>query len=527
MGTKLAKSTFPAGHSASDFKCSGPVATLDGEFDNCKLADLGCFTQDGKDSNKMYHASICTSSKNNKTYVYFEWGRTDAKSSNPFQFVECSDSADAQDEFVSQLMSKNVKRGEWVTIAGVKTLRAKAGKDCYLVRPMAKRSVGLPDGYSISNDAPKSAPVKNAAKSVASKIDNQTLSLMRDLNVATVQYTRSNIVGGSVPAQSAIDEARMFLIEAEKRLLKVGSNLKDQIADTDLKQITYALYSRVPKVKPVNAPESTWILSSDNILSWRADLDAFESALYSQSSTVQSDADPFDGMKIDMSWINPNSDLGKFIYTWWPRATANRHNIGSMKILNAWVLERHEDKNKITDSQQEILADKPKISERPPFQPSERNDLVINGASKDVINAYKNTNTALLFHGTRSVNVSGIMRKALLLPKQLVGVSTNGAMFGPGLYFADDWKKSAGYTSMRGSYWSSGAGSISKRGAFMFAADVVLGQAYVAPSAHGYTKPPSGHCVFGKAGHSGVQNNEWIIFNANQNKLRYLVEFEV
>ncbi len=124
------------------------------------------------------------------------------------------------------------------------------------------------------------------------------------------------------------------------------------------------------------------------------------------------------------------------------------------------------------------------------------------------------------------MNVRGILREALRLPKQLVGVVITGAMFGPGLYFADDWKKSAGYTSLMNSYWSHGSGAIASRGAFMFAADVVLGQPFVAPQAHGYTGPPQGHhSIFGKAGHSGVQNNEFIVFDSKQHRLRYLAEF--
>jgi hypothetical protein len=99
-------------------------------------------------------------------------------------------------------------------------------------------------------------------------------------------------------------------------------------------------------------------------------------------------------------------------------------------------------------------------------------------------------------------------------------------MFGPGLYFADDWRKSAGYTSLHDSYYSGGGGAVKGRNAFMFATDVVLGSPYVASGPSGYTKPPSGHhCVFGKAGDSGVANNEFIIFSRGQHKLRYLIEF--
>ena len=80
---------------------------------------------------------------------------------------------------------------------------------------------------------------------------------------------------------------------------------------------------------------------------------------------------------------------------------------------------------------------------------------------------------------------------------------------------------------MRGSYWAGGDGMVRGRSAFMFVANVALGNPHVAPGPRGFTGPPAGcHCIFGKAGHSQVMNNEWIIFNTDQNQLRYLVEFD-
>lgn len=194
-----------------------------------------------------------------------------------------------------------------------------------------------------------------------------------------------------------------------------------------------------------------------------------------------------------------------------------------MTIKNMWQIDRHADEGKLPAMQDEVLKGKPKVSEKPLHQPKSRLDT-----SKAEVKKFQNSNTVLLFHGTRSVNVRGIMKEALRLPKQLVGVVITGAMFGPGLYFADDWKKSAGYTSLNNSYWSRGSGAVAGRGAFMFAADVILGQPFVAPQAHGYTAPPDKHhSVYGKAGHSGVQNNEFIVFDSRQHRLRYLIEFTV
>src|SRR5262249_31534800 len=217
-----------------------------------------------------------------------------------------------------------------------------------------------------------------------------------------------------------------------------------------------------------------------------------------------------------------DSKEGKFLYSWWPTASHNRHSwIGKMKIKGLWRVHRHDDEGRLETAQENVLAEKPKIKERPELQPDKRLDLAAGEQKR-----FQASNTHLLFHGTRSVNVSGILREALRLPKQLVGVVITGAMFGPGLYFADDWKKSAGYTSLTGSYWSAGAGSVRCRAAFMFAADVVLGNPFVAPQAHGYTGPPKGHhSIFGKAGLSGGENNEFTVFKPHQNQLRYLIEF--
>jgi hypothetical protein len=539
---KLEKNEYPRNSSADDFQCFGPPATEDGQFDTCKIADLGCFTQDGKDSNKYYHAAVVQHKKTKAWFVYFQWGRTGA--TNPtFQFVECGGESDAQRTFAAQLHDKNDKRGQWTTVAGIRTLQAKPNKDCYLVRAMATRSVGLPDAKTIKVNEGAKVTAAPTSKS-DSKIDNHTLRLMRDLNVATVSYTRGVMADDSLPTQKSIDEARQILQEAQKRLVVVGNNVNHQVADSDLNQLTRLMYSRIPKKKALHCAAHEWILNKDNIFSWTADLDAFESALYvTDIEDSKQTEDVFAGMPITMEWVDPTSIAGKFAYNWWPKATANRHGglgkmtiknlwrvqrrgdghggLGKMTIKNLWRVQRRGDDTKLYSCQDSVLKEKPSIKERPLFQP-ERSDLQDNS----LIKKYTDTNTSLLFHGTRSVNVPGILRENLRLPKQLVGVVITGAMFGPGIYWADDWKKSAGYTSLRGSYWSSGDGSVKNRDAFMFAGDVVLGNPYVAPYSGGYTSPPKGHhSVYGKAGKSGVQNNEFIIYDTKQYQLRYLIEF--
>lgn len=549
MARKLDKSAYPAGHGPNDFQCFGPPAMEDGNFESCKIADLGSFSQEEKDSNKYYHAAVVKSKINGQFYTYFEWGRVGA-SKPAFQFIECSSEAEAQREFADQCHEKNDKRGVWTTLAGVRTLTAKPKKDVYLVRQLATRSTGLPDAKTIKNTegAKRKEPEKpddataadKATKPVVKKpsrtADPHTSKLLQDLIGGTISYTRGSMADDSIPTQNAIDMARIFLTEAQRRLLKVGPNLDDQIADKDLRTLSGELYKRIPKKKAVGTPDHVWILSANNIQSWQNDLDAFESALSAQLGMEdnQTVADPFHGLPLHMEYIDPKTELGKFLYFWWPKATANRHyHLKDMKIKNMWKVDRFGDAEKVRRAQDRIATDlgSSKLKERPLFQPSERYDV----ADSTERGLFGKTNTCLLFHGTRSVNVKGILEKSLLMPKQLVGVSINGAMFGPGIYWADDWKKSAGYTSLSGSLYSGGYGGVPGRHAFMFAADVVLGQPHVAPGPHGYTEPPKGsHCIFGMGRNhtssrqnSGVENNEWIVFQGDQNRLRYLIEFTV
>lgn len=542
MSKKLGKSSYPAGHGPNDFQCFGPPALEDGKFDNCKIADLGSFSQETVDSNKFYHAAVVKSKINSNFYTYFEWGRVGA-SSPQFQMIECANEAEAQREFASQCHDKNDKRGVWATVAGLKTLTAKPGKDVYLVRQLTTRSTGLPDAKTIKYIDPNAVrkPDPNAAsgpakvKSTAKKADTHTTRLLSDLIGGTIKYTRSAMADNSLPTQTAIDQARTIIAESVKRVAVIGDDLDAQIADKDLRVFSSELYKRIPKIKKVGTPDKIWILSKDNISSWNQDLDDFESALSGQAVVESGDDDPYCGLPLEMEWIDPNSDIGKFLYFWWPKATANRHGgIGNMKIKNLWKVDRHGDQKKFEVAQQTIYKElnNKTVSERPLFQPSERPDVDI--GNREI---YKATNTSLLMHGTKSSSISGILRENFRQPKELTKTLITGAMFsggGSGVYFADDFKKSVGYTSLRNSYYSSGAGAISGREAFMFACDVVLGEPHVAPRAHPFLAPPKGtHCIFGmgrshgKRINSGVENNEWVLFNIPQIKIKYLLEFSV
>lgn len=84
---------------------------------------------------------------------------------------------------------------------------------------------------------------------------------------------------------------------------------------------------------------------------------------------------------------------------------------------------------------------------------------VMHQGTSEVYNAYKNQdprlNEALFFHGSRNENWMSIFGTGLQI--RPAGVSTNGDMFGRGIYFADRPMKSLGYCGLSGvGRWASG-----------------------------------------------------------------------
>ncbi|MEL6346214.1 MAG: hypothetical protein AAFV53_24095 [Myxococcota bacterium] len=80
---------------------------------------------------------------------------------------------------------------------------------------------------------------------------------------------------------------------------------------------------------------------------------------------------------------------------------------------------------------------------------------------------------------------------------------------------------------MSNAYYGSGGG-ISGRGFFLFLSDVIMGVPYMATSTGSWVKPPRGCdsvAVFPEK--CTVVNDEHIIFDPAQQRLRYLVEAEL
>jgi len=133
----------------------------------------------------------------------------------------------------------------------------------------------------------------------------------------------------------------------------------------------------------------------------------------------------------------------------------------------------------------------------------------------------------LLWHGTRNENVWNILKTGLVLrPTNAV---ITGKMFGYGIYFAPRARKSIGYTSVQGSYWTRGTAN----SGFMILHECAYGTPYDVysfdPKYYNFdwnrlqSTCPGATCLHAHAG-TMLRNDEIIVYKEEQLTARYLVE---
>jgi len=543
MATKLGRKEMPAGLSADDFKYMGRPANDQGDFgSDVGIADMGCVNQFGEANNaKYYHAGVVQGS--GRWFVYLEWGRMKAAKSwnggfggGDFQFVECTGEGDARDFFAKQCGSKNVKRLIQQTIAGKLIWTAKKGKDGYLVQRLATREKGLPDAYTIKDDsgvtktaAPKAAPKAKKAAKPSRTFQPEVASLAAALVGGTKTYARSlSAASGITPTMDTINEVRNDLIPAAlDRIKKVGNDVHRQVEDNDLIALSKLVAALVPRPIPRGGQDATEaILSANNILVLQQDLDAFEAALGNEdfsTATKAPDVDPDSLLNAKLTWLDPRGDAA-WLASAFTQMSNNRHGYlgrGSARVKHIFMVERP-DRDAPFMAKVAAVGSKRKgrFGLKANLQPR-RKDL--NAQEADL---FAQANVIMAIHGTRPVNIAPILGDNFRLPRSLPGAQITGANFGHGVYFATDWRKSYGYTG-RGYY--GGGGGVANRGCFMFLCDMVMGNAYRAPSTGSWGSPPGDtDSVFGVGGDRGhrLENDEHVIFDPHYQRIRYIIEFD-
>ena len=135
------------------------------------------------------------------------------------------------------------------------------------------------------------------------------------------------------------------------------------------------------------------------------------------------------------------------------------------------------------------------------------------------------TNIKKLWHGSRNENWLSIIKNGLLLnPNAII----TGKMFGNGIYFAPNPKKSYGYTSCQGTYWANGSSSVG----FMGLYDTAVGDPYY-PTTHGglrngdeMVKIHKKDCLYALSQNTGLYNDEVVFYNEAAICLSYLVKIK-
>jgi len=146
---------------------------------------------------------------------------------------------------------------------------------------------------------------------------------------------------------------------------------------------------------------------------------------------------------------------------------------------------------------------------------------------KWVANA-KDKKIELFWHGSRNENWTSILTSGLVLRPTNAVIS--GKMYGFGTYFADKFKKSLGYTSLRGSYWASG----SSNKAFLSLYKVHVGnqlkfkhhQSWCYDLTETNLKKRGDYDSIWAVGGADLRNDEFIVYNQAQTTVEYIVEVE-
>ena len=546
MATKHGRRALPSGYDPADFTYKGRPAKDQGDFaDDVGIADMACVNQFGEANNaKHYHGGVVQHT-DGSFWCYFEWGRCKpgrswggsvwTGASQDFQFVQCSDEAEARKMFAKQMKSKNISRLQKRKVAGVEVWAAKTDKkgkpkSGYLVQSLATREKGLPDVLKIKegngNGKPKTKSKKKAVVP-AQHFQRQVIELAQALVGGTQSYTRAlSEASGVTPTQEAIVQVRDALIPAAMvRIKSVGDDVERQIKDKGLRDISKMVFAMVPQQIPKKGiSDEEAILSSNNILRVQQDLDTFESALENEDFEVaapSSGVNPDQLLNAKLCWIDPSSKRGQWLKHAFLSMSKNRHGYMGRRdatILNMFEVSRP-DRDKAFQASVTQVGNKRKGSFKlhANLQPK-RADL------QKESDRYGAANVVAAIHGTRAVSIGPIIQGNFRLPKSLPGALVTGANFGHGIYFATDWRKSYGYTGY-GCYGTNG--TIRQRGFFMFINDMIMGDAYRAPGTGRWGAPPNGKdSVFGVGGDRGhrLENDEHVIFNPHYQRIRYLIE---
>lgn len=364
-----------------------------------------------------------------------------------------------------------------------------------------------PDRKTVDKKVLQEVASKNLAKSNDPVLSN-AISYMVAQNRHDIIETSGGLlkVDDSGVVKTALGIVGEDSIEAANAILDKVSTTNDK---TTVARLTNEYLSLIPqKVKGRDWANTFFedgakIVEQKNLLrQLRSSLDWFNAQDFSANDEPEMNTDDFQNVfNVKMDTVSADSDVFKKIDELYKKTRNSRHHgdVLHLNVKNVYEL----------------------------TYPDEVN------SSFDILSK-KLGNQKLLWHGTDVGNVLSILREGLYCPPLNGNKFTiSGRMFSNGVYCSDQGSKSIRYSAGR---WN---GKYNDR-CFMFLADVVMGNEYwpnkdkengyrfSADKAHHGTDDNGRkfNSISVKGGTCGVLNNEMIVWNTEQIRLKYLVEFD-
>lgn len=432
-------------------------------YDVLESVSLTCFDP-VKNQNKFYVAEIHHSKIDPKPYrFYVHHGRVGAK-------------GQAKSEPFMDLDSTKKKYNQKVR---------EKNRTGYIANDVALQSVGSQNAQEILKTDSLGDLAKDIVPSTPSTLNPKVQSLVEHLYAEANQALAVSVTGSTKGnIQSPIGNLGVQGIKRGRELISMlAKEVKAGNAEK-IEELSIEYYKTIPRKMPSNLRKDTsWILNTNDRLSKEIDtLDLYEDALRLLPQLGQKDIDSrYDALDCTIRYIDPSEHTMEYLQRKIADSHASNHNF-KLRIKNAY----------------EVY-----MKNAPEFDSS-------------------CGNVRNLFHGSRSANLVGILSSHLKLPNTLSSdVHKTGAMFGAGIYFASDCTKSANYS------FASFSGRRNKYPtAFLMVAEVALGNQYKTQRGYPHNQPPEGYnSVMGEKGVSLI-NNEYIVYDPSQVRVRYLVEVE-
>ncbi len=472
-----------------------------GEYKVEKVINLSFFDLTGEKakqkgtSNKSYAAELQISIKDNSAQIYTMWGAVGARQVEDWRHY--ADVAKARKEFESIIKSK-IRKG-------------------YKEIDVAQRAYGSEEAKQIT----KIVSLKNVdAIQTTSNLHNETQRLITTLMGSTQNFVTTTLrCPLGVLTESHIQNGRDVLLKAKDIVLKnkVSKQAKE------IENLTNDFYSLIPhnlgqgsrgKLEHLLLDDINKILQKEDDLDTLLDAKALGASL--TSSSVD---DQYKSLNTEFEFVDKKSDLFKWLVSMVKDTRASNHkHLGDVILLNAWSIKRNNEFDTFLNTSEKIAKECGKQVIPDVLNKLVKNRLDVNKEHNDL---YNKANVLPLFHGSKTNNLSGLLKLGQRI--RPAGVQLSGSMYGDGLYYASQSTKSINYTSIRQSYWAQG----SDDKGYLFLADVALGNQKIASGSYQFSEHNirPHHSVWAQGGKSGVYNDEFMLYNTKQHSFRYLLEF--